>query len=114
MDINSFFYKLLHELSHLDFVEKVDFHLEIITIKGRVFLREEPYFLEIYYNEKTGTTAFALIENDKRIWGIDYDNIRGWHEHPLENSVTHKPIQSKSIPEVLKEFEQVFINLQSS
>lgn len=113
MDINSFSNKLLHELSHLDFVDKVDFHLEIITIKGRVFLKEEPYFLEIYYNEKTGTTAFALIENDKRIWGIDYDNIRGWHEHPLDNSITHKQIHPMSIPEVLKEFEKVYTDLQS-
>ncbi len=113
MDINTFSNKLLHELSHLYFFDKVDFHLEIITIKGRVFLKEEAYFFEIYYNSKKETTAFALIKNDKRIWGIDYDNIRGWYEHPLDNPITHKQIHSMSIPEVLKEFEKVYTGLQS-
>ena len=102
MDINSFLNELLHELSQLDFIDRVDFHLEIITIKGRVFLKKELYFLEIYYNEQTGTTAFALIENRKRIWGIDYDNIRKWHEHPVENPLTHEPISEKSISEAHK------------
>ncbi len=31
----------------------------------------------IYFNEFTSTTAFALLENNKRIWGIDFDNPRG-------------------------------------
>src|SRR4030067_1082135 len=94
LDINSFLNELLHELSQLDFIDRVDFHLEIITIKDRVFLKKELYFLEIYYNEQTGTTAFALIENRKRIWGIDYDNVREWHEHPIENPEIHKAITS--------------------
>ncbi len=111
MDINSFLSELLHELSHLDFVDRVDFHLEIITIKGRVFLKKEPYFLEIYYNEQTKTTAFALIENEKRVWGIDYDNIRGWHEHSIENPDIHKVISSKSVPEVLEELQKIYNRL---
>jgi len=111
MDINSFLNELLHELSQLDFIDRVDFHLEIITIKGRVFLKKELYFLEIYYNEQTGTTAFALIENRKRIWGIDYDNVREWHEHPIENPEIHKAITSKSISEVLKELQKIYDSL---
>ena len=74
MDINGFLGELLREISHLDFVDSIDFHIEVITIKGRVLLKREPYFVEIYYNEVTGTMAFALIENNKRLWGIDYDN----------------------------------------
>jgi Ethanolamine utilization protein EutJ (predicted chaperonin) len=40
-------------------------------------------FVDIFYNEETGTTAFALIEKGKRIFGAD--NTGGWHLHPFEN-----------------------------
>ena len=52
MDVNSFMSELLQCLSHLDFVDKVDLSLEIITIKGRALLKRNSYFLEIYYNEQ--------------------------------------------------------------
>lgn len=111
MDINRFLSELLKELSHVDFIERVDFHLEIITIKGRAFLKKEPYFMEIYYNEQTETMAFALINNDKRIWGIDYDNIRRWHEHPVEDPSTHKSISNKNIAEIVSELKNVYLGL---
>ncbi len=34
-------------------------------------------FLQVYFNELTGTVAFALIEQGKRVWGVDYDKGRG-------------------------------------
>ena len=111
MDIDQFLGELLHELSALDFVDKVDFHLETILIKGRVFLKRERCFLDVYYNAKTGTTAFALIENDKRRWGIDYDRIRGWHEHLLENPSAHETITTKSISEVIRKLQRVYRQL---
>ena len=112
MDINSFLGELLQEISHLDFVDSIDFHIEVIAIKGRVLLKREMYFIEIYYNEVTGTMAFALIENNKRLWGIDHDNIRKWHEHPVENPLTHKPISEKTISEIIKEFQRIYSRLQ--
>ncbi len=111
MDINSFVNELLHELTHLGFVDRVDFHLEIITIKGRIYLKREPYFLEVYYNSQTGTRAFALIAGGKRVWGIDYDNIRNWHEHPFENPDTHKVISGKSISEIVRELDNLYKRL---
>ncbi len=88
MDVSRFLLSLLEELSKLDFVEKVDIHTEVFILKGRARLKKNR-FLQIYFNGFTGTTAFALIEKEKRIWGIDYDNLRGWHLHPLENPETH-------------------------
>jgi hypothetical protein len=76
MDINQFLTSLLHLLSTLDFVEKVDIHTEAFILKGRAILKKGR-FLQIYFNEQTETTAFALIEEGKRIWGIDFDNMRG-------------------------------------
>lgn len=113
MDINRFLSELLQEISHLDFVDSIDLHLEVITIKGRVILKKETQFIEIYYNEQTGTIAFALIENNKRLWGIDYDNVRNWHEHPLEDTLTHKTIPKKSISEIIEVFKENYKRLQA-
>lgn len=77
MDINQFLLSLLRLLTTLEFVEKVDFQTEVFILKGRAILKKNR-FLQVYFNELTGTTAFALIEQEKRIWGIDFDNMRGW------------------------------------
>ena len=57
--------------------------------------------MEVYYNDLTETIAFALIKNEKRIWGIDKDNIRGWHIHPLNNPEQHDSIQSLTIFDII-------------
>ncbi len=100
MDISQFLLLLLKGLSKLDFVEKVDIQTEVFVLKGRAILKKDR-FLQIYFNELTGTTAFALVEKDKRIWGIDYDNMRGWHYHPLENPDNHRSMDKKSIEEII-------------
>ncbi len=76
MDVNQFIVLLLSNLSTLEFVEKVDFKTEAFVLKGRARLKKNRY-LQIYFNELTGTTTFALIEQEKRIWGIDFDNEDG-------------------------------------
>ena len=111
MDINQFLLLLLNELSMLDFVEKVDIQTEVFILRGRVILKKNP-FLQIYFNESTGTTAFALIDEGKRIWGIDFDNIRGWHLHPLENPKTHHNIKQKTIKEIIEAFAEVWLLLK--
>ena len=47
-------------------------------------------FIDIFFNEETGTTAFALIENNKRIFGVD--NTGGWHLHPFKSPDAHQEI----------------------
>jgi len=44
-------------------------------------------FVDIYYNQKTGTTTFAQIRRDQRIFGAD--NKNGWHWHPREDPSQH-------------------------
>lgn len=107
MDVSQFLVSLLHALSTLDFVKKVDFQTEVFVLKGRVIL-EKNRFLQVYFNEITKTIAFALIEDDKRIWGIDFDNTRGWHLHPLGNSEEHHEINSMTIEEIIDTFKKVW------
>lgn len=100
MDISQFLLLLLKGLSKLDFVEKVDIQTEVFVLKGRAILKKDR-FLQIYFNELTSTMAFALVEKDKRIWGIDYDNMRGWHYHPVETPDNHQSMDKKSIEEII-------------
>lgn len=107
MDLSQFLISLLHGLSELDFVEKVDIQTDVFVLKGRAILKKNR-FLQLYFNEVTGTTAFALVEKDKRVWGIDFDNIRGWHLHPLGDFETHYKITQKTIDEILNELTEAW------
>ncbi len=107
MDVNQFLQQLLEELSQLSFVKNLDLNTEVFVIKGRVFL-ENNFFLQVYFNAQTETTAFALIKEDKRAWGIDFDSIRGWHLHPVENPDDHLIIETKTIKEIIAHLAKVW------
>ena len=107
MDINHFLLSLLSALSTLEFVEKVDLQTEVFILKGRAILKKNR-FLQVYFNELTGTMAFALIEQEKRIWGIDFDNMRGWHLHPFDNSEGHYSIDRMDIQTIVRALEDVW------
>ncbi|MBI4707800.1 MAG: hypothetical protein HY761_07755 [Candidatus Omnitrophica bacterium] len=111
MDISQFLFLLLEGFSKLNFVEKVDILTEVFVLKGRAILKKD-HLLQIYYNELSGTTAFALVEKDRRIWGIDYDNIRGWHLHPVEDPENHYNIDEKTVEEIIKTLADVWANLK--
>jgi len=111
VDVSQFLLSLLESLSKLDFVEKVDVQTEVFILKGRAILKKDR-FLQIYFNEHTGTIAFALIEKEKRIWGIDYDNMRGWHLHPMENPDTHYSIDNNTIEAIIKTLVDIWSFLE--
>ncbi len=45
-------------------------------------------YIAIFYNADTVKYSFALIKNNKRIFGAD--NTRGWHIHPFEDPGIHQ------------------------
>lgn len=51
--------------------------------------------VDAFFNEQTGTTAFALIQEDERVLGAD--NTGDWHLHPFENPERHQEL-SNEIP----------------
>ncbi|MDI3542481.1 MAG: hypothetical protein PWP57_84, partial [Candidatus Atribacteria bacterium] len=57
--------------------------------------------LQVYFNELTGIVAFALIKQGKRIWGVDYDQGRGWHLHPVDHPEAHENINPPTIKEIV-------------
>jgi hypothetical protein len=100
MDVEAFLSSLLDALADQPFVRSVDLDTEAVVVKGRVLL-DDDRFLQIYFNERTGTTAFALIEEEQRIWGMDYDDLRGWHVHPVGNPNQHRDIVPMTPSEIV-------------
>ncbi|MBI3957558.1 MAG: hypothetical protein HY328_02025 [Chloroflexi bacterium] len=47
-------------------------------------------FIDIFYNEVSDTTAYALISGNRRIYGAD--NTGGWHFHPFGTPEVHIPL----------------------
>ncbi len=107
MELKVFLAELVTSLARLDFVASLDLRTEVFTVKGRVHLTQRG-FLEVYFNERTQTVAVAWIEAERRRWGIDRDNLRGWHRHPLENPEDHQAISAMSIQEIIKELGEVW------
>ncbi len=66
--------------------------------------------LRFYFNRITGTMAFALIDGQRRIWGIDYDNRRGWHVHPKEDPEDHVGIGPLTVREIVSRLQAVLAN----
>jgi hypothetical protein len=62
-------------------------------------------FVDAFYIEQTGTTAFALIEQDRRVFGVD--NTGGWHVHPLSDPTQHQPLaDAMTFAEFVAEIER--------
>ncbi len=71
----------------------------------RIFLNDRS-FVDIYYNQETGKTAYAQIFRANRIFGAD--NTNGvWHWHPRKDPSNHVPADSKiGFDEFFKGVEQ--------
>jgi hypothetical protein len=107
MELKAFLAELVSNLGLLDFVTSIDIRTEAFTLKGRAYFRDNG-FLEVYFNEQTQTVAVVWIEGERRKWGIDRDNLRGWHRHPLQNPEDHQHIPSMSIQDIIKELGEVW------
>lgn len=102
MDTRQFAADLLQSLADIALFDQVALQSEGPIVNGRAFRKgSASQFLRFYYNSQTGTMAFALIENEQRVWGIDFDNRRGWHLHPMEDPATHEAIPPMPVREII-------------
>lgn len=56
------------------------------TIRLRVLLYINAH-IDVYFNERNGTTSYTLIAGDVRVFGAD--NANGWHYHPFGDPDRH-------------------------
>ena len=48
-------------------------------------------FIDVFFNEETGRTAYALIKDEKRLFGAD--DTGGWHVHPFADPDHHAALK---------------------
>ncbi|MBM3127869.1 MAG: hypothetical protein FJ009_04445 [Chloroflexi bacterium] len=98
-------------LAALSSITKVDLQTEGPIARGRAFVNPE-IFLSFYFNQATQTQAFALIKQEQRIWGIDFDAWRGWHLHPIDAPTNHLPIEPPDIPSIIQSLARALSTLE--
>jgi len=109
MDVKAFADEFLRALAGTGLFERVDLQTEGPIANGHAHVRED-LFLRFYFNEVTGTIAFALIEKEQRIWGIDCDNRRGWHLHPMDTPTDHLGIDPLSVSDIVARLQSVLLH----
>ena len=107
MDLRIFSEELLNALAGTGLFTRVTLRTERPVSNGYAYTANAELFLRFYFNEITGTIAFALIRNQQRIWGIDYDNHRGWHLHPETNPADHIAIDPLSVSDIIVRLQPV-------
>ena len=81
--------ELRHACRHSSLVESIeDLIVDIDVLHVKVHLTTPGTFINVFYNLDTDKTAFALIQTNLRIYGVDNAKI-GWHEHPFANPHQH-------------------------
>ena len=78
-------------------------NLGLTWFNMRAYLIDES-FVEIFYNQATGKTAFAQIRDEHRVFGAD--NKQGWHWHPYKDPHEHlSAVNEISFEEFLQQVE---------
>lgn len=73
-----------------------------LTLSLRLYVRPG-LFVHAFMGEWTGSLYFALIEGERRIFGIDRE-AGEWHIHPYQAPHTHEPLPEGLGPKPLLKF----------
>ena len=106
MDVDAFVNELSRAVAEAGCFERVALEVVEHVVNGRGYVAEDT-FLRFYFNERTKTTAFALVHKNERIWGIDHDYMMGWHRHPMAAPGLHTPISPMSVTEIIRELTEI-------
>ena len=107
MTNQEFLQEVMEFFSSLDYILLIEeIQNDPTRLKIKAKLKKE-YFLEARMNQKSNTISFCLLKDGDRIWGLDYDILRDWHIHPLNNPESHLKISPKTLKEILELFHSV-------
>jgi hypothetical protein len=73
-----------------------------ISLSVRLHIRPG-LFVQAFLGERSGALYFALIEQDRRIFGIDRE-MGVWHKHPFNDPDLHEPLSEGLEPKPLLTF----------
>jgi hypothetical protein len=72
----------------------------VIAVKLRVALGEN-HFVDVFFNSRNGRMDLAVVEGGERVFG--YDNLGGWHRHPLNAPEQHELCEEPSLESFVRE-----------
>jgi hypothetical protein len=78
--------------------------LRLTHLSLRITLNEET-LVDVYFNEETQRTDYALIHKGERVYGVD--NLKGWHYHPFQAVEQHLPCPEPSVQEVFEKMKVI-------
>ena len=73
----------------------------------RVHLTVASTFINVFYNVTTDKTAFALVREGQRLYGVDNAKM-GWHRHPFNNPSQHVSCAPTRFTDFLAEVETYY------
>ncbi|MFZ1708203.1 MAG: hypothetical protein WAW20_06350 [Anaerolineae bacterium] len=73
-----------------------------ISLSTRLHIRPG-IFVQMFYGAKSGSLYLALIEGERRLFGIDRESGE-WHLHPYGAVERHEPLPQGLEPKPLLEF----------
>ncbi|MBN1888710.1 MAG: hypothetical protein JW850_12005 [Thermoflexales bacterium] len=101
--------KAARQYAFVRYVVKVD--ETHYSIKYRLHI-EADLFVQLYFNERSGTVGLALIHQGQRLYGRDCE-AGYWHRHPMRDPVLHdsttEGIQAVSVDEFLMEVQDILV-----
>jgi hypothetical protein len=108
MTTRQLLYELQQACSRSPLVNRIEERVvdaDILSV--RVHLTVINTFINAFYNVTTGKAAFALVERDRRLYGIDNAKM-GWHQHPFDDPDQHVPCAPVRFEEFLADVETHF------
>jgi hypothetical protein len=81
----------------LEEIERTD-----ITLSMRLHIRPK-LFVQVFLGAKSGSLYLALIEGERRLFGIDRESGE-WHLHQYDAVERHEPLQQGLGPKPLLKF----------
>jgi hypothetical protein len=81
------------------------------SVKCRLYI-EPDLFVQLYFNERSGTVGLVLIQRGQRIYGRDSE-AGGWHRHPVNDPAMHdaspEGARAVSVEEFLAEVQDILV-----
>jgi len=78
--------------------------IRLTHLNLRIDINKET-FVDVYFNEETQRTDYALIYEGARVYGVD--NLKGWHYHPFQAVEQHLPCPEPSVQEALERMKAI-------
>jgi hypothetical protein len=69
-------------------------------------------FIDIYFNSESLRLDFTLIMGSRRVFG--YDNLKGWHYHPVDNPDLHVNREQPTLRRIMKETTEAVNSLKAN